>query len=239
MKNLTFALSIILIFAAAPAALEGSTYPPLAAYMMAPEAEIALARSAAPENVSARATVKILSKTGYRVAAEGDNGFVCMVLRGWAAPSFTPTRERQLVYDAQLRAPICFDPAAARTVLPLQELRAKLGMAGKDPDAIAQEVTLAYAQGKLPKMESVAFAYMWSADQNLGPEAGAWRPHMMIYAPYYTNAMLGGNDFGGSLPFVGDDEGTPFAVIVMPVHGNPAIGAVGAGSAGTTHHHHP
>jgi hypothetical protein len=226
MKSLALMLSLLL------ASLDASTvfaqspkYPPLSEYMMAPEAEIGLARSAAPDVISARATVRILTASGYKVAAQGDNGFVCLVLRGWAAPSFTPVQERLLVYDAKLRAPICFDPVASRTVLPVQEFRAKLGMEGRDPDAIAREVTMAYTRGKLPKMEGVAFAYMWSGDQYLGATAGSFRPHMMVYAPYYKNSMLGNNEFAGSLPVVADDEGTPFAVVVIPVPDRAAIGA--------------
>src|SRR3979490_3604354 len=72
--------------------------PPLSEYMMTPEAEMALARSAAPENVSAHATVKILTASGFKVAAQGDNGFVCIVMRGWGAPTFTPAPFRDLVY---------------------------------------------------------------------------------------------------------------------------------------------
>src|SRR6266480_610933 len=134
-------------------------YPPHGEYMMTPEAEMALARSAAPENVSAHATVKVLTAAGYKVAAQGDNGFVCIVMRGWAAPTFTPAPFRDLVYYAKLRAPICFNPVASRTVLLLQELRTKLGMEGKTPDQIAEGVQAAYAKGELPKMETVAFAY--------------------------------------------------------------------------------
>ena len=106
-------------------------------------------------------------------------------MRGWGAPAFAQVRDRVRVYDAKLRAPICFDPVAARTVLPLQELRAAVGMQGKDPDAIARDVVMAHALGKLPKMEGVAFAYMWSPHQHLGP-GGPFRPHMMIYAPTTT-----------------------------------------------------
>lgn len=198
-------------------------FPPLSAYMMTPEAEIALARSAGPETVSAHATVKILTGTGFKVAAQGDNGFTCLVLRGWSAPSFSPAPMRDIVYDAALRAPICYDPIASRTVLPLQELRTDLAMHGNDPDAIARGVATAYASGKLPKMESVAFAYMWSAHQFLGQGIGAWHPHMMVYAPFYENAMLGNNPLMGGLPVVVDDAGTPFAVVVIPVHGVPAV----------------
>jgi hypothetical protein len=199
---------------------QNSKYPPLSEYMMAPEAEIALARSAAPENISAHATVKILTASGYKIAIQGDNGFVCMVMRGWTgAPTFGPLSVRNsIAFDSKVRAPICFDPVASRTVEPYHELRTKLGMEGKDPDAIASEVATAYALGKLPKREGVAFAYMWSSDQYLGPGAGAWHPHIMIYAPYYENSMLGGNQPGGPAPVVGDDAGTPFAVVVIPVH---------------------
>ena len=39
---------------------------------------------------------------------------------------------------------------------------------------------------------------------------------MMVFTPYYENSMLGGNKFGGTLPFVSDDAGTPFAVTLIP-----------------------
>jgi len=203
----------------------GPKYPPLNEYMMTREAEVSLARSAAPDHISAHATVKILTTSGYRVAVQGENGFVCLVMRGWTAPTYTPAPFRNFVYYSKLRAPICFDPVASRTVLPYYELRTKLGMEGKDPDAIARGVETAYALGKLPKREGVSFAYMWSANQDLGPGIGAWYPHMMVFAPYYTNSMLGGNTFGGSMPIVTDDAGTPFTVCVVPVRGNAAVQA--------------
>src|SRR5437879_6903975 len=70
---------------------QSAKYPSLSEYMMTPEAEIALARSAAPENVSAHATVKILTASGYKVATQGDNGFVCIVMRGWGADVYACT----------------------------------------------------------------------------------------------------------------------------------------------------
>src|SRR5262245_35882449 len=200
-------------------------YPPLREYLMSRDAEIALAKSAAPANISDHATVKVLTASGYEVVHQGNNGFVCMVMRGCAAPTYTPTQFRNLVYDATVRAPICFDPAASRTVMPYYELRSKLGMEGKTPEQIAESVQAAYVTGKLPKRESVSFAYMWSADQSLGPGIGAWHTHMMIFAPYYENSMLGGNEFGQALPQVSDDAGTPFTVVVIPVDHSLAIKA--------------
>src|SRR3989454_703355 len=143
MRRISMRLIACLVLAnfdAAAGLALGPKYPPLSDYMMAQEAEVALARSAAPEKVSAHATVKILTTSGYKVAAQGDNGFVCIVMRGWAAAISTTARERDLAYDTKVRAPHCFDPVASRTVLPLQELQAKLGMEGKGPDQLAFSV---------------------------------------------------------------------------------------------------
>ncbi len=89
---------LVLSMQTASVRAQSPKYPPLSEYMMTPEAETALARSAAPENVSAHATVKVLTAAGYKVAAQGDNGFVCIVMRGWGAPTFTPAPFRDLVY---------------------------------------------------------------------------------------------------------------------------------------------
>src|SRR6267143_6315780 len=107
-------LPLSLVTLIAPVFADGPKYPPLSEYMMTVDAEIALARSAAPEKVSAHATVKILATSGYKVAAQGDNGFVCIVMRGWAASISTAARERDVAYDAKVRAPHCFDPIASR-----------------------------------------------------------------------------------------------------------------------------
>jgi len=92
-----------------------------------------------------------------------------MVMRGWAAPTYTPAMFRAFVYEASIRAPICFDQVASRSVMPYYELRSKLGMERETPDQIAERVEAAYARGDLPKREGVSFAYMWSAENNLGP----------------------------------------------------------------------
>jgi hypothetical protein len=204
---------------------QSAHYPPLNEYLMPRDAEVALARSAAPPNISGDATLKVLTPTGFVVAREGSNGFTCLVMRGWSAPTYTPAQFRDIVYDATIRAPICFDPGASRMVLPYYELRSKLGMEGRTPDQIADRVQAAYVHGELPSREMVSFAYMWSASQQLGPGVGAWHPHMMVFAPYHKNATLGNNAFGSALPQVSDDAGTPFTVIVIPVDHALAITA--------------
>jgi len=98
-------------------------------------------------------------------------------------------------------------------------------MQGKTPDQIAEGVQAAYAKGELSRRDAVSFAYMWSADQNLGPGIGHWHPHMMVFAPYYKNSMIGGNEAGSPLPQVTDDAGTPFTVVVIPVDHKLAVKA--------------
>ena len=218
-------LALILGFASLSAFAQEMKYPPLSAYMMQQDAEIALAKSAAPASISDRATIEILTERGFKVAHAGDNGFVCLVMRGFTgAPTFTPSQIRFMVYDPKTVAPICLNPQAVKMVLPYYDLRTRLGIEGKTPDQITQAVQEAYANGDLPKRAEVSFAYMWSADQVLGP-GGHWHPHIMIYAPNYENPMMGGNELGSHFPVVSDDAGTPFAVIVIPVSDDVAVKA--------------
>lgn len=225
MRYLNFVVFLLLTsFAALGAPAQEMKYPPVGEYLMPQDAEIALAKSAAPDNISGKATIKVLTATGFKVVHEGDNGFVCLVMRGFGAPTYTPTELRNLVYDAKLRAPICFDAQAAQIVLPYYELRHKLGLEGKTPDEITKEIQTAYSTGALPKRDRTTFAYMWSADQALGT-AGHWHPHMMVFSPHYENATLGGNQATASGPFVLDDAGTPLAVVVIRVDDSFAIKA--------------
>jgi hypothetical protein len=87
---------------------------PLDQYLMERDAEIALARSAAPESISHDADVMVLGRHGYETAVKGKNGFVCVVQRSWSAGIDDPD-----FWNPKLRAPICFNPPAARFNLPL------------------------------------------------------------------------------------------------------------------------
>ena len=61
---------------------------PLDQYLMTDRnAEITLARSAAPAAISSDAEVLVLGRNGYETAVKGKNGFVCVVERGWMSPS--------------------------------------------------------------------------------------------------------------------------------------------------------
>jgi len=200
-----------------------STYPPIDRYLMPRDAELALARSAAPPNISDHATIKVLTRSGFTIAHQGDNGAVCMVMRGFSAPTYTPAQFRDLVYDATVRAPICFTAPAAKVAMPYYELRTTLALEGKNPEQIAGALKTAYANGTLPHRDGMTMAYMWSAHQHLASGIGAWHPHVMLFAPNYDNAMVGGNAFGSPMPQLTDDAGTPFSVVVIPVDDALAI----------------
>jgi len=106
------------------------SYPsmaPIEQYLMTDRnAEIALARSAAPEAISRDATILVLGRHGYETAVEGKNGFVCAVERAWMGP-FDGTE----FWNPKVRGPLCFNPPATRSVPPITYKRTEMIMAGK------------------------------------------------------------------------------------------------------------
>src|ERR1700674_4169932 len=92
-KNIVLgALALVVVLSAcwqAQAQDAKTPYPsmaPLDQHLMTDRnAEIALARSAAPAAISSDAEVLVLGRHGYEIADRGKNGFVCVVQRSWAA----------------------------------------------------------------------------------------------------------------------------------------------------------
>ena len=91
-----------------------ASYPkmaPIDQYLMADRnAEIAMARSAAPPSISADAEVMVLGRHGYETAVKGKNGFVCLVERSWMSPF-----DFAQFWNPKMRGPICFNPPAVRS----------------------------------------------------------------------------------------------------------------------------
>ena len=97
-----------------------STMAPLEQYLMDRDAEIALARSAAPESISREAKILVLGRHGYETAVEGTNGFVCVVERSWMSPLQTSGAiDSSAFWNPKIRGPLCFNPQAARSILPI------------------------------------------------------------------------------------------------------------------------
>jgi hypothetical protein len=137
----------------APAQSEKAVYAamaPLNQYLMADEqSEIALARSAAPPSISDEAEVMVLRREGYATAVKGSNGFLCIVERSWGAATDDPG-----FWNPGVRGPICFNPPAARTVVPIFLMKTQMVLAGESKRAIVQATASALDSGKLPALES-------------------------------------------------------------------------------------
>lgn len=186
-----FLVSVVLVTAfargaqpgAAQTAQAGQTaYPEMAAmelYMMPEGAEVALARSAAPPSISAKAKVMVLRRDGYGVAADGGNGWTCMVERGWANNTNAPD-----FWNPKLRAPHCFNAPAARTFLPIYLMKTKMVMAGTRSKAeFVRATEAAFRTGELKPVEPGSEAYMMSKQQYLGDRDQHWHPHVMFFVP--------------------------------------------------------
>ena len=160
-------------------------------YLMADRnAETALARSAAPEAISREAKVLVLGRHGYETAVEGKNGFVCVVERAWMSPSDAPG-----FWNPKIRGPICFNPPAARSVLPATLKRTEMVLAGRTKAEIIAGNKAAFEKGELPPLEPGAMSYMMSKDAYLTDGGGHNLAHLMFYTP-----PLDGKAWGADLP---------------------------------------
>jgi hypothetical protein len=163
---------------------------PLPEYLMTDEAEIALARSAAPASISGDATIVVLKQHGYETAVKGKNGFVCIVERSWMSPLDWPE-----FWNPKMRGPICFNPPAVRSVLPFTYKRTEMILAGSSRPQIIDRLKQAVAKREIPALEPGAMSYMLSHEQYLGDAPVHWHPHLMFYGP-----RSDGSDWGADLP---------------------------------------
>jgi hypothetical protein len=188
----SFALLILLAAAChAPAQDAKTAYPnmaPLDQYMMERDAEISLAKSAAPPSISQDAEVMVIGKHGYETAVKGKNGFVCVVERSWTAGSDDPD-----FWNPKLRGPICLNPVAARSYLPLTIKKTELILGGRSKTQMFEEIKAGIEKKELPTPESGAMSYMLSKQQYLGDQAQRWHPHLMFFLPLAEPAAWGAN----------------------------------------------
>ena len=173
---------------------------PLDRYLIADRnAEISLAKSAAPKAISDNADVMVLERQGYKTVAKGTNGFVCMVERSWTAPFGGPE-----FWNPKIRGPICFNPPAARTYLPITISRTQLALAGKSETQMRDAINSAFDKRELPTLEAGSMCYMLSKQGYLGDQAGHFHPHLMFWAER-TQPESWGVGAPGS-PIIGREE---------------------------------
>lgn len=140
------------------------------------DAEIALARTAAPRWISDSATIMVLGRTGFVDAVKGTNGFTCLVVRSLSDPLTAPER-----WNSKEIAPHCFNPPAVRSVLPTVLKQTEWVIAGMTPDQIIKRFDQGYASREFVSPENGSMTYMLSPHQALGPNNSKWVPHLMFY----------------------------------------------------------
>jgi len=138
--------------------------------------EMALALSAAPAAISRDATVLVLKRGGYQVAQKGKNGFVCLVERGWMGPFDSAD-----FWNPKMRGAICFNPPAARSVLPITFKRTELALAGLTKAQMTARLMEVVKRKELPALEAGSMSYMMAKGSYLGDAVGHWHPHLMFY----------------------------------------------------------
>lgn len=200
---------VVLVYLSCPicsrAQSEKASYPamaPIDQYLIADEnAEIALARSAAPASISNEAEVMVLRRTGYATAVKGSNGFVCMVERSWANATDDPE-----FWNPKVRAPHCFNAAAASTFLPFYLMKTKQVLAGKSRSEVASVMASALEKKEFPPLAPGTMVYMMSKQQYLNDRGKSWHPHVMFYVSGDAERSWGANLPGSPVMAAYDPE---------------------------------
>ena len=183
LRSLVRAFPVVLV--AVTATAQGSARPayPVIPRFLPDSAEIRLAMTAAPAEISGRATIYTIREGEPVVIRQGTNGVTCMVSRD--------------LHEGSLY-PICYDREGSRTLLQRELLEVSLRAQGKSEDEVRGAVGAARAAGRLREPSVISVAYMLSPHQVLfaspladGVRVGAWFPHLMISGPGLSHEAMG------------------------------------------------
>ena len=196
--------------AKAQSAVADPKMAPIEQYLMDRGAEIALARTAAPESISRDAEVLVLGRHGFETAVKGKNGFVCVVERSWTAapdPDF---------WNPKVRVPICHNAAAARSYLARNVKATALILAGRTQSQMEDAIVAAMDKNELPPMQPGAMCYMMSKEGFGGDSVPHWPSHLMFFYSRTDPAIWGAGLEGSPVLAVSDSREhlTSFAIPV-------------------------
>jgi hypothetical protein len=186
------------------------------------ERQIELALSAAPTEVSSKATVYILGRQGYEKVRQGTGGFSCFIWR-----SFKETMQVSA-------APACFDAEGSRTLMVTAMRREELRAQGKSEAEIKDEIAKAYKDGRY-KAPGPGFLYMMSNENYFydseAKQWGAVPPHVMFYAPDKTVKDVGYESKSPTMvPYLTGDGPEALLVVMAKKPSQPS-------SSGDSHKH--
>jgi hypothetical protein len=202
-------LGAVLLVANSSASAQNEKEKPKPAYdfTLSQEEKIRLAEGAAPPEISGKATVYILERTGYLKMHEGTNGFSCFV-------------DRQTPLNSE---PTCFDAEGSATTLPTRIFAEELRAQGKTEEQINAAIEAGYKSGKFlaPRKPGIVYmmspsVYIYIAEKNVMVHVP---PHLMFYAPYATDKEIGDPAPAANMPHL-IRAGQPDAyIIVVPGQG--------------------
>jgi len=192
-KRMISSMALLLIisigFLVQKAAAQSDKYSkmaPVDQYLMERNDEILLARSAAPNSISSDATILVLGRRGYETGVQGKNGFVCMVERSWMEAFDSPE-----FWNPKVRGAECLNRQAARSIVPIADLRTSMVMAGHSKEEIVSAVKAAFDHKQLPHLENGNMVFMMSKSAYLTDEGDHNGPHLMFFT-----ALEDGKDWG-------------------------------------------
>ena len=194
---------LIAVLAASRLVAFGQSDMPKPAYdFSAPrEDRLRLAESAAPPEISSKATVYLLERTGYVRVREGTNGFSCIV-------------DRQTPWNSE---PTCFDVEGTATTLPTRLFVEGERAKGRTEEQIKIELDEGYKSGNFKAPTRPGIVYMMSSEGVLlvsGNKLVPIPPHLMFYAPYATDKDIGSPPSAINMPRV-IRPGQPDAYIIV------------------------
>jgi hypothetical protein len=183
-------------------------------YLMDRTAEIALARTAAPESISRDADVFVLGRHGFETAVKGKNGFVCIVERSWTSAADAD------FWDPKVRTPICYNAAAAHSLLLRNLKRTELILAGRtktqtDEAIVSMVDRAAVDKDGLPAMEPGAMCYMMSKQGYGGDSSPHWPAHVMFFYSGLDPVTWGANLPGSPIMAMSDEHEHPSEHLTM------------------------
>ncbi len=166
------------------------------------EEKIKLAESAAPPEISGKATVYLLEQTGYAKVREGTNGFSCFV-------------DRQTPLNLE---PTCFDAEGSASTLVTRLFAEELRAKSKSEEEINAAIQDGYKTGRFHAPQKPGIVYMMSNSGYLyiaqNNRMVHIPPHLMFYAPYATDKDIGSPPPSADMPRV-LRPGQPDAYIIV------------------------
>jgi len=171
-------------------------------FSLSREEKIKLAESAAPPEISGKATIYILERSGYVKVRDGSNGFSCFV-------------DRQSPLNNE---PTCFDAEGSATTLQSRFLAEELRAKGKSEGDVTAAISEGYNSGKFRAPQKPGIVYMMS-DAGYIYVAQLKKmihlpPHLMFYDPYATDKDIGAPPAVADMPHL-IRAGQPDAVIIV------------------------